>query len=115
DRHLWEQALDVFGIESHAAVTHLHAHPPRDVGTVDAVHRHAELETVLAERVVGIAAGNEGAIVVALADVLLADVVGDVPLRVDRLADDPAVAARRLPVVSPEPDRLGVHPRLPAP
>ena len=38
--------------------------------------------------------------------------VGDVPLRIDGLADDPEAAARRLPVVSAEPYRIGVDERL---
>src|SRR5262249_11877931 len=113
DGNLGEEPLDVLGIEPHAAVAHLHAHAPGDVGAVNAVHRHAELEAVLAERVVGVAAGDERAVVAAFLDVLDADVFGDVPLRVDRLADDPEGAARRLPVVATEPDRIGVDQRLP--
>src|SRR5439155_736654 len=39
DRHEREQALDVLGVETHAAVAHLHPDPPRDVRPVDAVER----------------------------------------------------------------------------
>ena len=111
DRHQWEETLDVLGIEPRAAVAHLHAHTPRDVGPVDRVERAAELDAVLAEGIVGRAAADEATRVVALLDVLAADRLGDVPLRIDGLAGDVEPAARGSPVVAPEPDRVGVDRR----
>src|SRR5262249_46932962 len=113
DGNLWEQMLDVFRVEPDAAMAHLHPDTPRDVGTVDAVGRQGQLEAVLAERIVRGATGDERPVVAALDDVLLTDRLWDVPLRVDRLADDFEAAARRLPVIAPEPHGVGLHHRRP--
>src|SRR5262249_61596686 len=70
DLHQREQVLDVLGIEARAAVADRHAHAPRDVGAVNPVRLEAELEAILAERVVRITAPGHGAVVALLADVI---------------------------------------------
>src|SRR5581483_1929269 len=109
DRDVGVEPLDVLGIEADAAVRHLHPDAPRDVGAVDTVEAPRQLEAVLPERVLRIAARDEGPIVTALADVLAPDRLGDVPPRVHGLRADPEFPARRAPVVATEADRVRRH------
>src|SRR5262245_41167669 len=113
DRDPREEILDVLRVQPDAAVAHLHADAPRDVGAMDAVRRQGQLQAILAEGVVRSAAGDEGPRVAALDDVLLADRFWDVPLRVDGLADHLEASARSLPVIAPEADGIGAHHRRP--
>src|SRR5262249_14992255 len=108
DRHEREEPLDVLRVGTNATVAHLAYHAPRNVRAMDAVHRQRQLDAVLAERVVRVAAGDEGAGVTPVLDVLLADRLRDVPLRVHGLPADTELAARRPPVVASEPHGEGV-------
>src|SRR2546422_2584618 len=85
----------------------LHADAPRNVRAVDAVDRAAQLEAVVAERVVGRAARDGVPSVAALRDVLAPDRLRDVPGRLHLLRLYPELAAWRAPVVAPEADRVG--------
>src|SRR5262249_7163038 len=107
DRDPREEVLDVLRVQPDAAMAHLHADTPRDVGAMDAVRRQGQLEAILAEGIVRSASGDEGPRVVALDDVLLADRLRDVPLRIDGLADHLEASARGLPVVAAEADGIG--------
>src|SRR6185369_10199467 len=101
-----KEALHVLRIQTGTAVAHLHTDAPRDVRPVDRVAGQRELEPVFPERVVRVAAADERARVAALADVLLPDRLGDVPLRVDGLAAHGEPPARGPAVVAPEADRI---------
>jgi hypothetical protein len=94
DGHLREEVRHVLGVELRAAVAHLSADAPRKVRAVDAVEGPVELEAVLAERVVGIAALDERAPVAALAEMLQPDLLGNAPGRVHGLALDVEDAGR---------------------
>src|SRR5437773_4737324 len=107
DRYQREEPLDVLGVEADAAVGRLHADAPRNVRAVDAVDRAAQLEAVVAERVVGRAARDGVPSVAALRDVLAPDRLRDVPGRLHLLRLHPELAAWRAPGVAPEADGVG--------
>src|SRR5262249_20386397 len=86
DLHPGGQGLEALGIEARAAVADRHAHAPRDVGAVNPIRLEAELEAILAERVVGITALDHGSVVALLADVIAQDSRRDDPGWVHGLA-----------------------------
>src|SRR5437870_7781094 len=97
--------LQVLGVGLRATVALLSADAPRKVRAVDAVEGPVELEPVLAERVVGIAALDEGASVAAFAEMLEADLLRHAPAGVHGLALHVEDAGRGGVLVSSEPER----------
>lgn len=110
DRHQREQMRHVLGVELRAAVAHLTADPPGEVRPMDAIQGPVQLETVGAERVVGVSARNRAPPVSALAQALAPDPLRDMPGRPFRFARDAKRSGRRRVLVAPEPDGQGPYP-----